>query len=730
MTSSPPIDVTPDEDFYRTHFPDLRETGETPLRQCQLVMIRMLRIFDYLCRRHAIPYWISDGTLLGAVRHQGFIPWDCDVDVSMRRADRSRFVQAAAPDLPADMFLQTPESDPGCGLTHIFKLRDRYSCYVAWERRYQAAHPGHCGLMVDIWSYDLQPTKLMADLMNLRAQQQRTEKSSLFGHGGYHQLSNEQIFPLVYLPFEGMQLPAPRDYAGHLRFHYGDYMQLPPEADRRPRSGEADAFTPSNHPASLRWEERKGKGQNPSPTRAMDHEPAQRSKEESAQAAGFRRNLQLLHDTLAGTPLAERYWVWGGLLIGWAREGRILSHDANDADFAFLRRDRAHFLAAIPALTEVGFVPTLRWTNNAGAATEYVFRKDGASFEFFEMAEEGDAFCYWLYRSGVEYACRIPRHDLSPMTFLDRTWLKPADHDKILTAIYGDWRVPDPRWSFTQEKSIVEQYYWVGTRIWRSEGEPLALTWLHSQTRPVDDSYPPVSCICPTYARTHLLNEAIFSFLLQDYPGRKEMIVLNDYGEQTLEFEHPEVCIVNRAGQFSSIGEKYAAAVELAAYDLLFVWHDDDIYLPHRLRYCVERFDPAVGFFKPGRAWFWNDGALSGPVSNVLHGNSCWSRSLYHKAGGYPHQDLGYDAEFEQRIAAQGEGRGALAAPIETEEIFYIYRWTGTGAYHLSALQTRLAVASHTERMVQCGRAPQGRIALQPGWRVDYRDLVRNGSIG
>ena len=60
-------------------YPDNRQEGETVLRQAQLVMLRMLKIIDYICRKHDISYWMCSGTLLGAVRHKGFIPWDDDL---------------------------------------------------------------------------------------------------------------------------------------------------------------------------------------------------------------------------------------------------------------------------------------------------------------------------------------------------------------------------------------------------------------------------------------------------------------------------------------------------------------------------------------------------------------------------------------------------------------------------------------------------------------------------
>ena len=55
----------------------------------------LLRIFDHICREEHIDYWVDYGTLLGAVRHQGFIPWDDDIDVSMRYEDYLRFLRYA-----------------------------------------------------------------------------------------------------------------------------------------------------------------------------------------------------------------------------------------------------------------------------------------------------------------------------------------------------------------------------------------------------------------------------------------------------------------------------------------------------------------------------------------------------------------------------------------------------------------------------------------------------------
>ena len=62
------------------------------LRPCQLKQLAILTEIDRLCRQYSIPYWLDGGSLLGAVRHGGFIPWDDDLDIatSSRRADTER----------------------------------------------------------------------------------------------------------------------------------------------------------------------------------------------------------------------------------------------------------------------------------------------------------------------------------------------------------------------------------------------------------------------------------------------------------------------------------------------------------------------------------------------------------------------------------------------------------------------------------------------------------------
>jgi glycosyltransferase involved in cell wall biosynthesis len=245
------------------------------------------------------------------------------------------------------------------------------------------------------------------------------------------------------------------------------------------------------------------------------------------------------------------------------------------------------------------------------------------------------------------------------------------------------------------------------------------------------DGTPAVSCICLTYGRPDLLEEAIYSFLQQHYTGSKELIVLNDYVDQYLTFDPPKVRVINVPTRFRTVGEKMNAAVALASHNLLFVWDDDDIYLPHRLTFSLEHFDPQKGFFKPDKAWYWNNGALSGPANNIFHVGSCWWRRLFDAVRGYKAEGTGYDLVFEERLAQQFPG-STNTYDIQPEEIYYLYRWGGTGSYHMSGFGDlkpgenvgHHQVESFVQQRASRGEICQGHILLQPAWKTDYRQLV------
>src|SRR5581483_9236967 len=119
---------------------------------------------------------------------------------------------------------------------------------------------------------------------------------------------------------------------------------------------------------------------------------------------------------------------------------------------------------------------------------------------------------------------------------------------------------------------------------------------------------PRVSCICLTFGRPWFLEEAIESFLRQDYPGDAELLVLNDYAEQRLVFHgDPRIKLINCATRFDSIGEKRNAAIGAASGEILLTWDDDDISLPGRIRQSVEAIQAGRKFFRPAWSWLIHD---------------------------------------------------------------------------------------------------------------------------
>jgi hypothetical protein len=187
------------------------------------------------------------------------------------------------------------------------------------------------------------------------------------------------------------------------------------------------------------------------------------------QAARLRR----LHDALASTPIAGRYWVSGGVLLGWAREGHLLSHDALDADFNYRAEDAQRLEASLPALVDAGFRLARRFPNIDDQPTQWVVDLDEAIFDFFCVQIEGDRLRWSSYgtntdptspHSHVQNICEIPALPLEEFAFLGRHWLKPVDHEAELTSIYGPWRTPDPNYDFMRGPAIVERRPWDPSR--------------------------------------------------------------------------------------------------------------------------------------------------------------------------------------------------------------------------------------------------------------------------
>ncbi|AQS53136.1 hypothetical protein BW727_100743 [Jeotgalibaca dankookensis] len=112
--------------------------------------LEILSVFHNICEANELKYILDFGTLLGAVRHQGFIPWDDDIDVAMPRKDFEKFKLIAKEQLPKSMFLQIHQTDPNY-YNCIAKIRIPNSLYT--EKAMQYFDMVH-GPWLDIFVYD------------------------------------------------------------------------------------------------------------------------------------------------------------------------------------------------------------------------------------------------------------------------------------------------------------------------------------------------------------------------------------------------------------------------------------------------------------------------------------------------------------------------------------------------------------------------------------------------
>jgi hypothetical protein len=228
-----------------------------------------------------------------------------------------------------------------------------------------------------------------------------------------------------------------------------------------------------------------------------------------------------------------------------------------------------------------------------------------------------------------------------------------------------------------------------------------------------------VSCLCPTYNRApdnlHLVEEAIESFLRQDYPN-KELIVLNDTPGQSLRFDHPDVRIVNSPVRCSSLGDKRNRMASLATGELLCVWDDDDISLPWRLSKSVQMLGDAE-YYNPRAYWFLDCGRLSHDHrTGTCYFASIYRKCTYEELGGTPDLSMGEDQAMHEKLITR---KMAERPPLPVEEWYYIYRW-GVSPVHLSSMSGDTFYGA-------LGKLPivSGEFTLEPHWEEEYTDMTR-----
>lgn len=260
------------------------------IKAVQDIQLEILLEFDRICKKNNIKYCLFAGTLLGAIRHNGFIPWDDDVDVCMLREEYEKFLIACKKDLSDGYFLQDYNTDKN--YPHQFaKLRKNNTLYV--EERLSDLEIHH-GIFIDIFPFDnIEPDKLTGkiqrNLLNiLRIINSCRSKALIYSTKNnlkkylrvciyyvvklfpknimdklitkiacifndketelvgelsistskdlYNRFSLKKsvFYDTIEWEFEGYKFPVPREYDYVLTKNYGDYMTPPPPEKQKP----------------------------------------------------------------------------------------------------------------------------------------------------------------------------------------------------------------------------------------------------------------------------------------------------------------------------------------------------------------------------------------------------------------------------------------------------------------------------------------------------------------
>ena len=256
---------------------ELKQDGElATLQEHQRALYCLLQEFDRVCRKLNISYFLFAGTLLGAVRHKGFIPWDDDLDILMKRKDYERFLKEAPAQLDQKRFYLQREFSPHWPM-FFSKLRlNNTTCLEKYFPRDQLIHQGvymdifpcdnafrsrlgralqFCSSKVviakglDREGYYTKSIKKKTVMLLCRFLPGKAfhrivkgpAKTGEYVHcflGGASKFS-KSVFPSawfedkVLLPFEAGAFCAPTAYDAVLKTLYGEYMKLPSEEERK-----------------------------------------------------------------------------------------------------------------------------------------------------------------------------------------------------------------------------------------------------------------------------------------------------------------------------------------------------------------------------------------------------------------------------------------------------------------------------------------------------------------
>lgn len=283
-------------------YKDRRIEGDTPLRQCQLVELHLLQVLKKICDDHKIKFWLCAGTLLGAMRHKGFIPWDDDLDVMMLKKDYPKFLKYAKEELPEDVFLDLPIDDEACREENsLTRLRDNYSTGILRHNKRLQINDHH-GIQIELflleecWGKSKFTNWILHNYVSNKGWFRRAhfDKVTLWNLVrkwcmGIWVFTTWSVWRFIqalpckrkylvptnfytawreWLPrewflrddaqtrvaiFEDNEMPIPFGAEAYLQLLYKDWRKLPPEKDRRGYLGAILPVTPCMHPVAMKY---------------------------------------------------------------------------------------------------------------------------------------------------------------------------------------------------------------------------------------------------------------------------------------------------------------------------------------------------------------------------------------------------------------------------------------------------------------------------------------------